>query len=105
MNSRLEKKKLTWSLFFTHSSVNLACPPPTLCNSCLKVHGGVPTVVYIFWGSSGAKDQLPGHQRLIDCPLPESQIINPQAMNPDINVNKQTKQYNTRSKLSVFYRA
>ena len=49
-------------------------------------------------GSSGAKDQLPGHQRLIDRPLTESQIINPQAMNPDINVNEQTKQYITRAK-------
>jgi hypothetical protein len=25
---------------------------------------------------------LPGHKRVIDCPLPESLIINPQAMNP-----------------------
>ena len=57
-----------------------------------------------FLGSSGAKDQLPGHFRLIDRPLPESQIINPHAMNPDINVNKQTKQYITRPKLSIFYR-
>ena len=56
-------------------------------------------------GSSSAKDQLPGYWRLNDCPLPESQIINPHAMNPDINVNKQTKQYITRAKLSVFYRA
>ena len=40
-----------------------------------------------FWGSSGAKDQLPGHLRLIERPLPDSRLINPQAMNPDINVN------------------
>ena len=53
-------------------------------------------------GYSGAKDQLPGHYRLIDRPLPESWIINPQATNPDINVNKQTKQYITRANLSVF---
>ena len=58
-----------------------------------------------FLGSSGGKDQLPGHYGLIDRPLPESRIINPQAMNPDKNVNKQTKQYITRAKLSVFYRA
>ena len=45
-----------------------------------------------FLGSSGAKDQLPGHYRLIDHPLPESQIINSQAMNPVINVNKEIKQ-------------
>ena len=57
------------------------------------------------FGSSGAKNQLPGLERLIDRPLPESQIINPQAMNPDININKQTKQYITRAKLSVFNRA
>ena len=62
------------------------------------------SVMYVL-GSSGAKDQLSGHQRLIDRPLPESRIINPQAMNPDLNVNKQTNQYNTKAKLSVFYKA
>ena len=61
-------------------------------------------VIY-FLGSSRAKDQFPGHQRLIDCSLPESRIVNPQAINPGINVNNQTKQYITRAKLSVFYRA
>ena len=61
--------------------------------------------VMYFLGSTGAKDLLPGHQRLIDRPLPESQIINPQAMNPDIKVNKQTKQYTNRAILSVFYRS
>ena len=62
------------------------------------VHGGVPIVLCIFWDPL-----VPGHYRLIDHPLPESRIIYPQAMTPDINVNKQTKQYNTRAKLSVFY--
>ena len=33
----------------------------TLSHSCLKVHAGVPIVLIIFFGSSGAKDQLPGH--------------------------------------------
>ena len=40
-----------------------------------------------FLGSSGAKDQLPGHKRLIDCLLPESKICSLQAMNPDIDIN------------------
>ena len=55
-----------------------------------------------FLGSFGAKGQLPGPKRLIDCPLPESRIISPQGMNPDINVNKQTKQYFTRAKYQYF---
>ena len=46
--------------------------------------------VMYFLESFGAKDQLPGHQRLIDS---------------DINVNKQTNQHITSAKLSVFYRA
>ena len=58
-------------------------------------------VVY-FSGSSGDKDQLPGDQRLNDRPLPESGIINPQAMNPDINVNKQTNQNITRENDQYF---
>ena len=61
--------------------------------------------VMFFLVSFCAKDQLPGHQRLIDRPLAESQIINPQTMNPDKNGNKQTKQYITRANLPVFYRA
>ena len=58
-----------------------------------------------FLGSSGAKDQLPGDYRFIDRPLPESQIINPQAMNPDIHVKKQTKHFIIRATLLVFHRA
>jgi hypothetical protein len=61
--------------------------------------------IMYFLGSFGAQGQLPGPKRLIDCPLSESRIISPQGMNPDINVNKQTKQYITRAKLLVFYRA
>ena len=33
----------------------------TLSHSCLKVHTGVPIALIIFFGSSGGKDQLPGH--------------------------------------------
>ena len=40
-----------------------------------------------FFGSSGAMDQLPGHKRVIERPIPESLIINPEAINPDLNVN------------------
>ena len=47
------------------------------------------SVMYLL-ESSGAKDQLPGHQRLIDSPLPEFRRINPQAMNPDMSINKQS---------------
>ena len=72
------------------------CSVHTLCHSCLKVHGAVPILLCIFW--------YPLMLR-INFPLPESRIINPQAINPDINVNKQTKQYITRAKLSAFYRA
>ena len=45
---------------------------------------------FAFFLSSGAKDQFPGHLRIIEHTLPESLILNPQAMNPDLNVNKQT---------------
>ena len=58
-----------------------------------------------FVGSSGAKKQLPGHQIMIERPILESLIINPQAMNPNLNVNKQTKQYMNMATLLVFYRA
>ena len=59
----------------------------------------------LFLGPSCAKDQSPVHLRLIGRPFPESRIINPEAVNPEINVNKQTKQYITKAKLSVFNRA
>ena len=37
------------------------CVTDTLSHSCLKVHGGVPIALITFFGSSGAKDQLPSH--------------------------------------------
>ena len=55
-----------------------------------------------FLGSSDAKDHQPGHSRLIDRPLPESRIMNPQSMNPDLNVNEQTKQYITKQNYQYF---
>ena len=45
-----------------------------------------------FFLSSVAKDQLLGHIRMIDSPLPVSWILNPGAINPDLkSINKQTK--------------
>ena len=32
-----------------------------MAHGCMKVHGGVPIVLYIFFRCPGAKDQLPGH--------------------------------------------
>ena len=40
--------------------------------------------------SSIARDQLPGHKGMIDIPLPDSLILNPEAMNLDLkSMNKQ----------------
>ena len=42
--------------------------------------------------SSVARNQSPGQKRKIDIPLPESWILNPEAMNPDLeSIIKQTK--------------
>ena len=41
----------------------------TLTHGSLKVHAGVPILLCIFF--SGAQDQLPGHYRMIDSPLPK----------------------------------
>ena len=38
-------------------------------------------------------DESPG-QRLLDSPIPDSWNLNPEAKNPDFNVNKQSNQYN-----------
>ena len=46
--------------------------PPTLTPGRLKEPVWVPIELRIFFRSSVARDQSPGHERMFDSPIPES---------------------------------
>ena len=62
----------------------------TLSYSCLKVHAGVPIALIILLDPLVLRINCLVIRELLN---PESWILNPQSMNPYLNVNKQTKQY------------
>ena len=71
------------------------CQFGTLSHSCLKVHAGVPLALFIFLDPLVLRINCLVIRELLTVLFlnPESSIINPQAINPYLNVNKQRNQY------------